>query len=162
MGSWVLLCLYPGHSMLPFQLHHRCIHSPICQIHMECQHAKGSDCMACITISFSWYICDLYWWLLILPSLIPGMALGKLSLMWSFFCSCPFLWPFHAFLLTFSLTLKVLIPSCSLATWASRPLTSLGLLSCFTSPISKEKCTVSYFIPPCPLSLLVFLGIAIH
>ena len=26
----------------------------------------------------------------------------------------------------------------------------VGLLSCFTSPKSKEKCTVSYFIPPLP------------
>lgn len=124
-----------------------------------CVNVQRALTMAC-TISISWQTCDLYWWLLIAPSLIPGMALGKLSFMWSFFCSCPFCDPFMLFvnLLSHPQGINPIMFPCHPS---FRPLTSVGLLSCFTSPKFK-KCSDRISSPFAPLSLLVFLGIAIH
>lgn len=48
-----------------------------------------------IAHSFSWQKHDLHWWLQMVPSLIPGMALGQLSCMWPFFSFCLSVTPSH-------------------------------------------------------------------
>lgn len=76
-----------------------------------------------IANSFSWEKCDLHWWLLVAPSLIPAMTLAN-RIVCDLSPPPAFLWPSHTFR-CFSLNLTVSVPSCCLATWFSRSLTAV-------------------------------------
>lgn len=150
----VPLCPQGDHSLHSCKLHHWSVHSAICQIRMEHQHARCSESVAC------------YCKLLLMTEMRLALvtSAGTLFDSWidtwltelyvTFVLFLPFcdpLTPFGPFLLTSRLQSLRAFPPPDFPGLSPHDVPP----SYFTSPKSKNKFTISYSIPSC-LSVHLF------